>query len=478
MPLKSNIRDSLTVCFVSTVSLLAFSACTAEKSKEKTAETSTETKPVEQKQPEPDKKVTNEPDLPQLKPVAPIMRQALLPDNIVICTVASKPILVRDFKREYANEQTQFQLAVLFNPQLSQPMLKKAAEQKVVLTEDEKKKVLQAARAPQNLGGKTVSQFLKERKMTEEQFDRAALDMGLAFKTGSRNIEAGIMDALVNQTLLVNAAKSNGMEKAAFNRYIEKKHTKEFQDTLKLSGLNAEDFKQEFLKAQLVELMKMKIERDTPVGDDVLNKVYMQNRETFFKHEGRVKWSQIVIAAPSVDAPPLESVRTQVKRTNPDATGAELEKLIQEAETYQREKAEKIISDIKGGADFAQQANEFTDDIPQRASKKGGDMGWMAVKDVGMIDMHLAHELGELKPGQMANEPIKTTFGYHIIKVNAREPAGYVPFSEAKEKLKLVINAKDPEWSVKKWLLEQRAKTPILLSEEFETIVAKMKPQS
>lgn len=477
MPLnKLNVRNSLTVCFVSTVSLLVFSSC-AEKPKEKTAET----KPVEQqKPPEADKQeksVTNEPDLPQLKPVAPIMRQALLPDNIVICTVASKPILVRDFKREYANEQTQFQLAVLFNPTLSQPMLKKAAEQKVVLTEDEKKKVLQAARLPQNLGGKTITQFLKERKMTEEQFNKAALDMGLAFKTGSRNIEAGIMDALVNQMLLVNAAKSNGMEKSAFNRYIEKKHTKEFQDTLKLSGLNAEDFKQEFLKAQLVELMKMKIEHDTPVSDDVLNKVYMQNRETVFKHEGRIKWSQIVVAAPAVDLPPLESVRTQVKKANPDASGAELEKLIQEAEKYQRERAEKIISDIKGGADFAKQANEFTDDIPQRASKKGGNMGWMAAKDIGMIDMHLAHELEKLKPGQLADEPIKTNFGYHIVKVDEREPAGYVPFSEAKESLKLVINAKDPEWSVKKWLLEQRAKTPILLSEEFETIVAKMKPQ-
>ncbi len=483
MPLKMTVRASTSAylaCFVASAALFSLSSCTTEKPKEKTAETNSSKPAVDTPEKggaELDKKVSNQPDLPQLKPVAPIMRQALLPDNIVICTVATKPIMVRDFKREYANEQSQFQLAVLFNPQLAQPMLKKAAEQKVALTEDEKKKVLQAARAPQNLGGKTFTQFLKERKMTEEQFDQAALAIGLSFKTGSRNIEAGIMDALVNQMLLVNAAKSNGMEKAAFNRYIEKKHTKEFQDTLKFSGLNAEDFKQEFLKAQLVELMKFKIERDTPVSDDVLNKYYLQLRETAFKHEGRVKWSQIVIAAPATDMPPVESVRTQVKKQNPDATGAELEKLIQEAENYQKERAEKILSDIKGGADFAKQANEFTDDIPMRASKKGGEMGWMAVKDISMLDMHLAHELAKLQPGQLADKPIKTNFGYHIVKLNEREPGGYVPFSEAKEKLKLVISANDPEWSVKKWLLEQRAKTPILLSEEFETIVAKMKPQ-
>lgn len=452
--------------------LFGISACTTEGKDEKTAET----KPIE-KPPEPEKAVTNAPDLPQLKPVAPIMRQALLPDNIVICTVGGKPIVARDFKREYANEQSQFQLAVLFNQQIAQPMIKRAHDQGVTLTEDEKKKVLQAARLPQNLGGKTFSEFLRERKMTEPQFDKAALDIGLAFKAGSRNIEAGVMDALVNQLLLVNAAKTSGMEKAAFNRYIEKKHTKEFQDALRLSGLGAEEFKQEFLKAQLVELMKLKIERETPVSDAELTKVYEQNRDTFFKHEGRVKWSQIVIAAPARDMPPVESVRTQVKKQSPESTGAELEKLVQEAEKSQKEKADEILRTIKGGADFAGQANEFTDDIPQRASKTGGNMGWMALKDVGMLDLHLAHELRKLQVGQVADKPIKTDFGYHIVRLDQREPAGYVPFQEAKEKLKLVINASDPEWSVKRWLLSQRAKTPILLSEDFEAIVSKMKPQ-
>jgi parvulin-like peptidyl-prolyl isomerase len=67
----------------------------------------------------------------------------------------------------------------------------------------------------------------------------------------------------------------------------------------------------------------------------------------------------------------------------------------------------KIIED---GDDFAKIAKQFSE-CPSR--KKGGDLGWFGrgqmVKDFEKVAYALS-------VGQMTRDPIKTQFGYHIIK--------------------------------------------------------------
>ena len=38
-----------------------------------------------------------------------------------------------------------------------------------------------------------------------------------------------------------------------------------------------------------------------------------------------------------------------------------------------------------------------------------------------------------LKKGEMTQEPVKTQFGYHLMKVESRKPSRLVPFEEAKQ---------------------------------------------
>ena len=92
-------------------------------------------------------------------------------------------------------------------------------------------------------------------------------------------------------------------------------------------------------------------------------------------------------------------------------------------------KAEAILKQIQGGADFAKLAEAKSED-PGSASK-GGELGWI-VKGQTVPEFEKA--AFSLKPGETSGL-VKTTYGYHIIQVEAHEPAHVKPFDEVKAQL-------------------------------------------
>jgi peptidyl-prolyl cis-trans isomerase D len=95
-------------------------------------------------------------------------------------------------------------------------------------------------------------------------------------------------------------------------------------------------------------------------------------------------------------------------------------------EAAAKAKAEKLAAEAKGGADFATLAAQNSDDPGSKA--QGGDLGW-ATRDsfVGPF----AEALFAMVPGEVRG-PVKTQFGYHIIKLEAHRAAGVQPFEEIK----------------------------------------------
>jgi peptidyl-prolyl cis-trans isomerase C len=73
--------------------------------------------------------------------------------------------------------------------------------------------------------------------------------------------------------------------------------------------------------------------------------------------------------------------------------------------------AQEAYSKIRGGADFAKIAEQFSED--KVSAKNGGDLSW--VKQGG-IDANFSRIAFELKAGDVS-EPFETPFGYHVIKV-------------------------------------------------------------
>ncbi len=90
-------------------------------------------------------------------------------------------------------------------------------------------------------------------------------------------------------------------------------------------------------------------------------------------------------------------------------------------------KAEKIRADLKGGADFAALAKEHSADSGSAA--KGGELGLFAKGR--MVPEFDEAAFALQKPGDLS-DLVKTQFGYHILQLEARRPAGVRPFEEVR----------------------------------------------
>src|SRR5208282_6237516 len=73
--------------------------------------------------------------------------------------------------------------------------------------------------------------------------------------------------------------------------------------------------------------------------------------------------------------------------------------------------AKSVIAELDKGADFAVLAKKYSTDP---AAQSGGDLGFFGHDD-------MVKEFGDaafaLSPGQYSKTPVKTEFGWHVIKV-------------------------------------------------------------
>jgi len=95
-----------------------------------------------------------------------------------------------------------------------------------------------------------------------------------------------------------------------------------------------------------------------------------------------------------------------------------------------QKKAEDLLKQAKGGADFAQLATKNSEDTS--SAVKGGDLDWVTR---GQTVPEFEQAAFSLKAGEISGL-IKTMYGFHIIKVEAKEDARVRPLAEVKEELR------------------------------------------
>ncbi|MBQ7578365.1 MAG: peptidylprolyl isomerase [Synergistaceae bacterium] len=94
------------------------------------------------------------------------------------------------------------------------------------------------------------------------------------------------------------------------------------------------------------------------------------------------------------------------------------------------ELAAKIIADLKAGASFDVLAKEYSLDPGSKAN--GGDLGEFP-RGVMVPDFEKA-AFALKNPGDIS-EPVKSQFGLHIIKLEAKIPAAPTPFEQVKPRI-------------------------------------------
>ena len=104
-----------------------------------------------------------------------------------------------------------------------------------------------------------------------------------------------------------------------------------------------------------------------------------------------------------------------------------------------KKKAEEILKKIKDGADFATLAKENSNDTANASN--GGDLGWSSKEDNSFVSEFSSAAYALSK--DQVSDVVKTSFGYHIIKVLDTKDSSF-------DELKTSLEEKAAEQAVQK----------------------------
>ena len=163
------------------------------------------------------------------------------------------------------------------------------------------------------------------------------------------------------------------------------------------------------IKVRFVKFSKDKVLKGVKVSDDAIRSYYDTNKKEFEVKERR-RARHILVRVP-LDAD--------------NATLAE-----------KRRKAEEILKEAKSGKDFAELAKKYSED--PGSAKSGGDLGFFTKE---MMVKPFSDKVFTMKEGEIAG-PVRTRFGFHIIKLEKIEPGRTKGFDEVKAEIAKKLKTK------------------------------------
>ena len=114
--------------------------------------------------------------------------------------------------------------------------------------------------------------------------------------------------------------------------------------------------------------------------------------------------------------------------------------------------AKAVIADLKKGADFAELAKTRSKD--PSAKQNGGDLGFFNQEE--MVPQ-FAQAAFAMQDGQLADAPVKTQFGWHVIKVEGRR----MSTAPTLEQIQPMLREQLAEETADRLLADMRAKAKI-----------------
>lgn len=118
----------------------------------------------------------------------------------------------------------------------------------------------------------------------------------------------------------------------------------------------------------------------------------------------------------------------------------------------QEKKAKEVKKQLENGGDFAKLAKEYSQDPGSK--DKGGDLG---CQGKGSFVPAFEDAVFGAKQGEIVG-PVKTEFGYHVIKVNEVKAKKAAPLEEVQPQIKEQLAQQEQMTKFEKWLKEQEKK--------------------
>lgn len=211
------------------------------------------------------------------------------------------------------------------------------------------------------------------------------------------------------------------------------KSLSEFEQAASRAGYTMDQLKKSIEEELKIQYLQEKIRKQVTVTDEDVRKKFE-----------KVKARHILLKVPTVAVPKGQETRK--------------EEFQKREEGKVLKAAVRLAARLKKGEDFAKLAQEFSADSGSKS--KGGDLGTFGR---GQMVKEFEDAAFALKPGEIS-APVKSSFGYHIIKVEKKFEASGADFEKQKESAKQqVIQEKQNEaWSAYYGSLRNMAKVEVV----------------
>jgi foldase protein PrsA len=244
------------------------------------------------------------------------------------------------------------------------------------------------------------------------------------------------LDGLVSQKVLLQEADKLGLKPSDddLNKQVDDQINQykaqypgegQFEGVLQQNGLT-EDQLRELIKDSLItQAVQTSIVKDVTVTDDDVQTYYNENKDSKYSVGAGATVSHILIAEKASDG----SVDFDASLT----------------------KANAIKAKLDAGADFATLAKENSADPGSK--DQGGNLGFQPYNTTQLVP-EFVNGFKNLKEGEIS-APVKSQYGYHIIKATGLKEAQVTPLDQVKDQIKSsllqqkqgdAVNSKIEEW--------------------------------
>ena len=187
---------------------------------------------------------------------------------------------------------------------------------------------------------------------------------------------------------------------------------------LDMQGLTMDLLKSKFEKQMVEEMViRQEVVPNVKVGDQEVNAFYQKHLDKFQTPE-KYEVHHIFAAA-------LQSDHRSQTIEDP-ALRKKAERLYTMLDQDAEDKIRSLDHQLQDGADFAELAKEHSED-----GKSGANGGVWGTVELSELPESLANELKKLKQNRVSG-PVRSPYGYHILKWTKIIPAGHVKLSDAK----------------------------------------------
>lgn len=270
----------------------------------------------------------------------------------------------------------------------------------------------------------------------EEQLYDKIVDLRRSYSGSERqkridDLKKEQLQLMVNAKLQINASKKfniNVPEKDIDAAIAEIKRENSLSDEafnalLKKNDVGLDEYKSQ-IKEQILlrKVQNFAVRSRVQLNEKEIEEYYAKNIDKF-KEPDEVKARQIFFLTEE-NSPPEEVNKV-------------------------RNKAEAVLRMAKSGADFAELASKYSEDV---SGEKGGDLGFFKRGEVLPAIEKAAFSLNE----DEISELVRTKYGFHIIKVEKLRVSQEKPLAAVKDKIKEALFRKKAEEKLEQWLNELR----------------------